>query len=170
MSVSRLESLKLESENFIKNAKWDEVSLIWEDVIGVSLQDRDQFLKEAMKKKQWNGIAPVREFKKMLDEQDANGNTKLHRAVLEGDKEAVKFLLSHYASTNIFNNNELYPLGLAKKNSDMEKILLKGGCYPSVRCREGMRLPSLKNVNTKFSAQKKETTNEVGNSLGMDLK
>ena len=162
MSITRQEITHQEIQDFILQLKWNEVSTIWEDVLtkqaslkfAVSLQNPDTFVKVAMKLNQWNAITPVRKFKEMIDEKDANGNTKLHRAVMKNDIETVKLLLSYCASTIIFNHANQKPLDVAL-NAEMRKLIAE-----HILNQKIADLSSLNNINTQFS-NKAVTNNNV---------
>lgn len=68
-----------------------------------------------------------------LNEQDADGNTFLHRAVLTGYKDIIKLLLDNGADYSISNNNGDTPFVIAR-NADlyeMMRFLMEhdGVCY-----------------------------------------
>ena len=68
--------------------------------------------------------------------QDNNKQTALHLRVINNDANIVNLLLKYKADANIFDNNNLPPLGYAK-TLKMMKLLLDNGAAPDVITPKG---------------------------------
>jgi ankyrin repeat protein len=80
-------------------------------------------------------------LKSPLDEQDGQGRTRLHRAVIDGSVEEVRTLLSSGASVDVRDNSNDQPLHLALRRSSnpepIAKLLLDFGASPDTRGKNG---------------------------------
>lgn len=70
----------------------------------------------------------------IINEVDADGNTALHHATINGCFKVWHLLLCHKANTNIANKSGEFPLTLACARGDMQLVeaLLLAGSSPDL--------------------------------------
>lgn len=94
------------------------------------------------------------ECKKLINEKLNNGSTILSQAVLRGNREVVKILISNGADTTITypnkeNNSTILHLALLNQNSNLHKILKE--LFKDKKCRQLINEPWYQKGDTALS-------------------
>uniref|UniRef100_A0A915PJ46 Uncharacterized protein n=1 Tax=Setaria digitata TaxID=48799 RepID=A0A915PJ46_9BILA len=141
-NVQQLEQVLLDGHGYLLNDKTSDNSVTSHFLSGISkYQSKIDLIHKAVEEGDINELTSLIDFEKLSTARDRHGMTPLHKAVLHGQTNAVRYLLAKYPScinaTNHTGRTALHYASASPTGEYLVKLLQKAGADAFIQDKFG---------------------------------